>query len=298
MVGPWAFPPAEANDMPLAESLERIDVMGTVLSLSVLRDAPHGWGTGYVIALLCVGSTLPICFVWWESKSQFPLMPLAIWKDSTFSAVIAAQCLGDVGFSSTTFWLSLLLQNVRKDSAIKIALELLPMVIGGIAVDVVCAFIHHKVSNQVLMGVGTVAYMAAFLILSLLREEAPYWAFIFPSLILMVIGVDVQYNVTNVNVRDELASGTAVGCGWDIQYYYQAMWESITGDFNFDIHFYQGKDGGDSHRCSPLSLHLSVRSGGDWNIALSYFIREDWEAEVVPQSRKFQMSKDNITIHP
>ncbi|KAK6824468.1 hypothetical protein RU639_005088 [Aspergillus parasiticus] len=76
---------------------------------------------------------------------------------------------------------------------------LLPMVIGGIAVDVVCAFIHHKVSNQVLMAVGTVAYTAAFLILSLLREEAPYWAFIFPSLILMVIGVDVQYNVTNVS---------------------------------------------------------------------------------------------------
>ncbi|KAB8277164.1 hypothetical protein BDV30DRAFT_234965 [Aspergillus minisclerotigenes] len=104
----------EANDMPLAvEFLERIDVMGTVFivvgfasltaSLSLATDAPHGWVTGYVIALLCVGSTLPICFVWWESRSQFPLMPLAIWKDPTFSAVIAAQCLGDVGFSSTTF---------------------------------------------------------------------------------------------------------------------------------------------------------------------------------------------------
>ena len=115
--------------------------------------------------------------------------------------MVAVQCLGKMGFSATTFWLSLLLQNVRKDSAFKIALELLPMVIGGIAVNAVCAFVLHKVSNQVLMGVGTVAYTVAFLILSFLREEASYWAYIFPSLILMVIGMDVQYNVTNVSLN-------------------------------------------------------------------------------------------------
>jgi hypothetical protein len=117
-----------------------------------------------------------------------------------YMQVIAVQCLGEVGFSSTAFWLSLFFQNVRKDSAIKIALQLLPMVIGGIIVNVICALILHKVSNQVLMGVGTVAFTVAFLILSFLKEEATYWAFIFPSLILMVIGVDVQYNVTNVSL--------------------------------------------------------------------------------------------------
>lgn len=79
-------------------------------------------------------------------------------------------------------------------------LELLPMVIGGIAVNVVCAFVLHKVCNEVLMGVGIVAYTVAFLILTFLREEAPYWAYIFTSLILMVIGMNVQYNVRNVSL--------------------------------------------------------------------------------------------------
>jgi hypothetical protein len=124
-----------------------------------------------------------------------------------YAQVVTVQCLGEMGFSATSFWLSLLLQNVRKDSAIKIALELLPMVIGGIAVNVVCAFVLHKVSNQALMGVGTVAYTVAFLILSFMREEAPYWAYIFPSLILMVIGMDIQYNVTNVSLYRPAAHG-------------------------------------------------------------------------------------------
>lgn len=63
---------------------------GGVHVLTIWRlaaDAPQGWSTGYVIAMLCVGSTLLVCFVWWQSRAQFPLMPLAIWQDRTFSAV-------------------------------------------------------------------------------------------------------------------------------------------------------------------------------------------------------------------
>jgi hypothetical protein len=170
-----------------------------------------------------VGSILLGGFVLWESRAQFPLMPLAMWRDRTFATVrrpymhvlmgsgttdrdhsmqvITVQCLGEMGLSSTEFWLCLLLQNVRRDSPIKIALELLPMVIGGVSVNVVCALILHRVSNQVLMGVGSVAYTIAFLLLSFLPENAPYWAFIFPSLILMVIGFDIQYNITNVSLH-------------------------------------------------------------------------------------------------
>lgn len=106
------------------------------------------------------------------------------------------------------FWLSLFLQNIRKDSTIKIALEMLPIVISGVTVNVICAFILHRVSNQALMGVGAAAYTIAFLILSFLNEEASYWAFIFPSLILMAIGIDVQYNVTNVSPYTALQLAT------------------------------------------------------------------------------------------
>ncbi|KAJ5559209.1 major facilitator superfamily domain-containing protein, partial [Penicillium sp. DV-2018c] len=228
VVGTWAFPPDEGNNAHLSiESLGWLDVTGTVLiimgfasltaSLSLAADAPYGWSTGYVIALLCVG-----CFVWWESRAQSPQMPLGILQDRTFSAVVAVQCLGEMGFSAATFWLSLLLQNVRKDPAIKAALELLPMIIAGIIVNVLSAFVLHKVSNQALTGVGSVAYTVAFFILSFLREEAPYWAYVFPSLILMVIGMGVQYNTTNMYVMKSLPEQQSLAGG--ILNTYQAMW--------------------------------------------------------------------------
>jgi len=57
----------------------------------------------------------------------------------------------------------------------------------------------HRVSNKLLTGIGALAYTAAFLILSFMKEDAIYWAFIFPALVLIVVGADIQFNITNVS---------------------------------------------------------------------------------------------------
>jgi hypothetical protein len=31
-----------------------------------------------------------------------------------------------------------------------------------------------------------------------MKEDAIYWAYIFPALVLVVVGADIQFNVTNV----------------------------------------------------------------------------------------------------
>jgi predicted MFS family arabinose efflux permease len=111
---------------------------------------------------------------------------------------MSSLCLGFMGFMSASFWLSLYLQEVKHSSAIEIAAQLLPMVINGTLVNVVCGLILHKVSNKLLMQIATVSYTAAFLILSFMKEDSSYWAFIFPALVLVVVGADIEFNVANV----------------------------------------------------------------------------------------------------
>lgn len=108
-------------------------------------------------------------------------------------------CLGFMGFASVTFWISLYMQELKHLSALLVAVQLLPMVVSGTLVNVVCGFVLHKISNKLLMGIGAVGYTAALLTLSFLREDAPYWAFIFPGLILVVVGADIEFNVVNVS---------------------------------------------------------------------------------------------------
>jgi hypothetical protein len=57
----------------------------------------------------------------------------------------------------------------------------------------------HKVNNKLLMIIGCVSYTGSFLLLALLNINLPYWAMIFPSLVLVVVGADLHFNVANVS---------------------------------------------------------------------------------------------------
>lgn len=104
-----------------------------------------------------------------------------------------------MSFSTSAFWLSLYMQNVLKFSALKVAIHLLPQAIAGILVNIVAGFVLHRVDNKLLTGIGALSYLGSVLLLALMKEASSYWAFIFPSLLLSVIGADLQFNVANVS---------------------------------------------------------------------------------------------------
>ncbi|KAJ5779217.1 hypothetical protein N7457_006937 [Penicillium paradoxum] len=211
----WTVPADTFARTPISmEALKNFDLLGTVLiivgfalfssSLSLAGDAPDGWKTGYVLALFIVGFFILVGFLYWESIAKNPLMPLWVWRDRNFSLLMAIFCLGFMGFAAVSFYLALYLQRVKHLSALEITVRLLPMVIAGVLVNVVCGLILHRVSNKLLTGIGALAYAASFLILSFMKEDAIYWAFIFPALILVVVGADIHFNVTNMYVMSTL----------------------------------------------------------------------------------------------
>lgn len=142
-------------------------------------------------------------------------MPLYVWRDRNFSLVrynlgptsgivtdpvqlMGTLCLGFMGFMGAQFWLALYMQQIQQFSALEITVRLLPMVINGTLVNVVCGLILHKVSNKLLMLIATMSYTAAFMIMSFAKDDGSYWAYYFPPLMLMVVGADIEFNVANV----------------------------------------------------------------------------------------------------
>ncbi|KAJ5286751.1 hypothetical protein N7478_002437 [Penicillium angulare] len=213
----WTVPADTFAKTPISvEAFRKFDLLGTALiivgfaffssSMSLAGDAPDGWKTGYVLALFIVGFFLIGAFIYWESIAKYPLMPIWVWKDRNFSLLMGIFCLGFMGFAAVTFWLSLYLQQVKHLSALAITARLMPMVVSGVTVNIICALVLHRVSNTILTGIGSLAYTAAFLILSFMKEDSIYWAFIFPALILVVVGADIQFNVTNMYVMSSLPS--------------------------------------------------------------------------------------------
>lgn len=104
-----------------------------------------------------------------------------------------------MSFSTTAFWLSLYMQNVLRYSPLEVAVHLLPQAIGGIIVNIIAGLILHRVDNKILTGLGALSYVGSSLLLANIKEGSSYWAFIFPSLLLSVVGADLQFNVANVS---------------------------------------------------------------------------------------------------
>ncbi|CAI7648501.1 unnamed protein product [Penicillium glandicola] len=211
----WTVPPDGFAKMPVnMDTLKKFDLLGTALiivgfaffssSLSMAGDAPDGWKTGYILALFIIGFFLLVAFLYYESIAKDPLMPLRVWKDRNFALLMATFCLGFMGFNAVVFYLSLYLQEVKNLNALEITLRLLPMVASGVLVNVFCGLALHRVSNKLLTGIGALAYTVAFLILSFMKQDAIYWEFIFPALVLIVVGADIQFNVTNMYVMSSL----------------------------------------------------------------------------------------------
>ncbi|KAL5002676.1 major facilitator superfamily-domain-containing protein [Aspergillus recurvatus] len=197
------------------EVLKRLDLLGALLvtagvslvsaGLTLTGVASKGWATPYVIAMLVLGVILLAAFIFWQSVYKFPLMPLYIWKDRNFSLVIILLATGNAAFTASSFWLCLYLQRVQSLSTLWIAIYLLPQNINGLFVNFVCSLILHRVSHRVLMGVGAISYLGSFLLLALLQEtRLYYWAFVFPALLLAVVGADLQFNVANSYVMSSL----------------------------------------------------------------------------------------------
>lgn len=108
---------------------------------------------------------------------------------------------GFMAFQSTSFYLAFFMQKIRQWDALSIAVHLLPQVIAGLLWNVLIGNILHRVNNTLIMGAGALSYLAANLLLSFMKVDSSYWAFVFPALILNVVGADFQFNVANVRAR-------------------------------------------------------------------------------------------------
>lgn len=208
----WAVPSVEnfAERAPLRDRLRALrtfDYVGTVLTIfgtgmftaGLTLGPGDGWKSAHVIALLVVGVALLVIFVLWERVYPTPLMPPEIWRDRNFSLVIAAILLGMMSFTASGFWVAFYMQSVQRLPTILVAVHLLPMAVAGLVWNVIAGHILHKVNNTLIMVGGSLCFLAASLLLSFMRADSNYFAFVFPALILNVAGADFNFNVANVS---------------------------------------------------------------------------------------------------
>lgn len=104
-----------------------------------------------------------------------------------------------MSFITNQFWISLFMQEVQHISPTMIAVYLLAQAVFGVLWSYVGQALIHRFPGRTLMAIGSFAYLIGAVLQLFNEKYTSYWAFLFPSLVITVIGADFQFIVCSVS---------------------------------------------------------------------------------------------------
>ncbi|KAK9775850.1 putative Major facilitator superfamily-domain-containing protein [Seiridium cardinale] len=171
----------------------KIDYVGAVSGLGslllfnvVCNQAPSvGWSTPYVIACLVATVVLFLAFLVWEKRfASEPIMPLNIFKATSFFALIWVVLFSYMGFG-ITLWYSVSWQQVlRNTSVLQTGINFIPFGLASLFSVFLAAWLVSRVAAQWIMAVGVIVVLGASILLATMPVQQTYWAQIFPAIAL------------------------------------------------------------------------------------------------------------------
>lgn len=167
----------------------RIDVPGAVLAAAgvlalvhaIVRGNDDGWDSVGVIAELALGALLVAAFVWWQTRTKAPLVPLRLFRDRSFSVTNIIGFAFSFGTFGAVFILIQYLQVVQGSTPFEAALQTTPWTLAPMFVAPIAGIIAPRVGTRLLMVVGLALQAVALTwIAAIMSPDLDYPALIVP----------------------------------------------------------------------------------------------------------------------
>jgi EmrB/QacA subfamily drug resistance transporter len=198
----------------------RLDVTGMLLAIVGLGALTYGligaggWGFGDLRSFgpMLVGVMALALFVFAESRTTDPIVPLRLFRVPGFGAIQAFTFLLWAALHGTTFFVPLRLMQVHGFAPTEAGAALLPLVVTSSVLSRYFGRLTDRITPRTLLIVGACLTGAGFLYLAMPDSSTRYVVGFFPALLLMGIGMGVcQVSVTVVamNAAGRTNVGTA-----------------------------------------------------------------------------------------
>lgn len=185
----------------------------TGLTMAVIEVQPLGWVHPLVLgAIAAVLVAVPL-FMWVESRSPAPMVPLHFFSAPGFSAAVLYGIVMNFTYYGIVFLLSLYLQRVQGYSALRTGLAYLPLTATFFGVNVFSGWLVSKVGARWPMVLGALIDACGFGLFLLLGPSSPYWLML-PAFALLPCGMGLgvpAMTTTVLSAVDKHAGGTASG---------------------------------------------------------------------------------------
>jgi EmrB/QacA subfamily drug resistance transporter len=179
------------------ESDTGVDWMGGALAVAGLGLLAYGltaasnagWTHVSVLGTL-VGSVLVLSLlVWWEARAAAPMLPLILFRSSTFSGANAITLLLYFALSGEIFFLPFDLIDIQGYSAMSAGAAFLPLSVAMAGLSRWAGGLNERYGARPLLVVGSVIVAAGLILFAVPVTGGSYWSTVFPAMTVWGLGM-------------------------------------------------------------------------------------------------------------
>jgi len=185
-----------------------------LLVLGFLRAHEDGWGSTLVAGSLVASAVLLVVFVVVERKVAQPMLPLALFRNPSFTGAQVAAFAISASLFAIFLYATLYLQQILGLSAIEAGLVYLPGTMVNLVVAGATAQLGEKVSSKAMIVAGLAFVGLGMAMMALGADANASWTAVLPGMIVAMVGTGLfNPSVTAVALGsvNEHQSGLAAG---------------------------------------------------------------------------------------
>jgi EmrB/QacA subfamily drug resistance transporter len=178
----------------------KLDIWGAIfvtlglagITFAFIESPKHGFGTPLIISSLIVGGVSLMTFFYIQATSKHPMIPLKLFKSSTFSGGNLLTLFLYAALGGAMFFIPLNLIQIQGYSELKAGLSMLPIIILIAGLSPLTGRFVDKRGYRIPLIIGPMITGAGFYMFStygITSGSSAYWNTFFLSFLLMGIGM-------------------------------------------------------------------------------------------------------------
>src|ERR1700682_2457697 len=175
-------------------------IVPLLIALTITRD--HAWTSPEVMGLLALAAVMLVAFVIVERRVEQPIVPLQLFKNTTFSVSMLVGFLTAFGMFGSILFTPLVFQGVLGISATNSGALITPMMFGLIGASTVTGFVMLRIKYYRFLGtLGVSVMIFGMWLLSQIVPGTPEWRVV-ADLIVVGLGLGMTFPLYLTAIQD------------------------------------------------------------------------------------------------